>query len=42
MNGKNNDFVAFTQKLVFTNKHKICSGRELIWPKSPLLDSQDD
>jgi len=26
MNVKNNDFVAFTQKLVFLNKHKICSG----------------
>jgi len=22
----NNDFVAFTQQLVFSNKHKICSG----------------
>jgi len=30
MNVKNKDFVAFTQQLVFSNKHKICSGRELI------------
>jgi len=29
MNAKTNDFVAFTQQLVFWNKHKICSGREL-------------
>jgi len=36
MNVKNIDFVAFTQYLLFSNKHKICSGRELIWPKSPL------
>jgi len=28
MNVKNKDFVAFTQQLVFSNKHKICSGRE--------------
>jgi len=26
MNVKNNHFVAFTQTLVFSNKHKICSG----------------
>jgi len=26
MNVKNNDFVAFTQQLVFSNKHKTCSG----------------
>jgi len=31
------DFVA-----LFSNKHKVCSRRELVWPKSPLLDSQDD
>ena len=36
MNVKNIDFVAFTQYLLFSNKHKICSGRELVWPKSPL------
>jgi len=36
MNVKHKDFVAFTQQLVFSNKHKICSGRELVWPKSPL------
>jgi len=30
MNVKTNDFVAFTQQLVFSNKHKICSGRELV------------
>jgi len=26
MNVKHNDFAAFTQKFVFSNKHKICSG----------------
>ena len=26
MNVKNNGFVAFTKKLIFSNKHKICSG----------------
>jgi len=41
-NVKNNDYVAFTQQLVFSNKHKVCSGRELVWPKPPLLNSQDD
>jgi len=30
MNVKNNDFVAFTQQLVFLNKHKICSRHELV------------
>ena len=25
---KNDDFVAFTQQLVFWNKHKICSGEK--------------
>jgi len=30
MNVKHNDFVAFTQKLVYSNKHKICSGGELV------------
>jgi len=42
MKVKNNGFVAFTQQLVFSNKHKICSGRELVSPKSPLLNSQDE
>jgi len=28
MDVKTNDFVAFTQQLVFSSKHKICSGRE--------------
>jgi len=40
MKVRNKDFVAITQ--VFSDKQKICSGRELIWPKSPLFDSQDD
>ena len=39
---KNNDFVAFTQQLVFSNIHKTCSGQELEWPKLPFLNSQDD
>ena len=26
MNVKNNDFAAFIQQLVLSNKHKICSG----------------
>jgi len=39
---KKQRFLAFTQQLVFSNKHKICSGRELVWLKSPLLNSQDD
>jgi len=30
MNVKSNDFVAFTQQLVFSNKHKIRRGRELV------------
>jgi len=38
---RKNDFVPFTQQLVFSNKHKICSGRELVWPKSPSLSTQD-
>jgi len=42
MNVKNNGFVARTQQLVFSIKHKICSGRELQWPTSPLLNSQED
>jgi len=27
---KNKDFVPFTQQLAFSNKHKICCGRELV------------
>ena len=42
MNVKTNNFVAFAEQLAFLNKHKICSGRELVWPKSQLLNSQDD
>jgi len=30
MNVKNTDFVAITLQLVFANKHKICSGGELV------------
>jgi len=30
MNVRNKDFVAITQQLVFSNKHKICSGPELV------------
>jgi len=30
MNVKNKDFVAFTQQLTFSNKHKICSGQDLV------------
>jgi len=30
MNVKNKDFVTFTQQLVFSKKHKICSGREMV------------
>jgi len=30
MNVKNKDFVVFAQQLVFSNKHKICSGRESV------------
>jgi len=36
MNVKNKYFVA-----LFLNKQKISSGRELVWPKSPLLDALD-
>jgi len=42
MNVKTNDIVAVTQHLVFSNKHKICSARKLVWPKSQLLNSQED
>jgi len=38
MNAKNKDFVTCTQQSVFSNN---CSGREVVWPKSPSLDSQD-
>jgi len=30
MNVKTNGFVAFTQQLVFSIKHRICSGQELV------------
>jgi len=39
---KNNNFVAFTQQSVLSNKHKICNGRGIVRPKSQLLNSQDD
>jgi len=42
MNEKNKHFIVFNQQLVFSNKHKICSGQELLWLKSPLLYTQDD
>jgi len=36
MNIKNKDFVAYST-ISISNKHKICSGRELVWPKSALF-----
>jgi len=41
MNAKK-DFVVRIEQLVFWNKHKICGRQELVWPKSPLLNSKDD